>query len=341
MRFLSYKVPVRLGNVLCYILTPMMSIVVVVGCSDKQKKEEKNQVKHYLIDEEHPLGQIHYVEQVGEDAHIVQDNTGRLSYFRQFRFTHVIGNAGRGPGEYMRSTYFQLVGDTVSILDRTLGKFIQYSLSTNRVFQEHTAKELSLFTAFYVHEGRYYFLSTIYNQASPDDFEIFYMSDDFKNFKALGLTVEQLASKGFLAPVQTRVPLAALQGKLYVALPLSNQITVFDIEGNHFSAFDLKLAQPFQKEFERLTSPAEMMRVIRKVDMCVRLFALEDQIVAVTASQGPGRIQYYSPSGEVSKEFLVTGSVVAVDKKGYWTLETESDVSVSQYPYVLVYHVFK
>jgi hypothetical protein len=167
------------------------------------------------------------------------------------------------------------------------------------------------------------------------------MSDDFKNFKALGLTVEQLASKGFLAPVQTRVPLAALQGKLYVALPLSNQITVFDIEGNHFSAFDLKLAQPFQKEFERLTSPAEMMRVIRKVDMCVRLFALEDQIVAVTASQGPGRIQYYSPSGEVSKEFLVTGSVVAVDKKGYWTLETESDASVSQYPYVLVYHVFK
>lgn len=295
-----------------------------------------------LVDDGPPLAEIQGALWKGTDSLIVWDVRHQIQLFVWNRFAKMLGKRGDAEGEYNRVSALCTLGDTLFVFDRMNMKVTSYLIPNNAPVGSVRNPKLNDFTGFIRVGGAFYFCTSIYYKASGQFNSILFKLDSRGVISPTSLTTENLSPAIAANSRNVFVPLKTKNDALYIPLPFTNKLWVYDLSSGGISGFPLHLRLPDKLDFRAMKSFDESRKLLNKTEMVLNLFLLERKLAVVSGmprtnednSETDVKIRFFSYTGEPVEEYQVNKpGIVNVTDTTYTVLWIDPSGKNQQHPY--------
>ncbi len=278
-----------------------------------------------------PISAIIGYSVIGADSAIAIDNTESIFLLESDRRTKKIGQNGDGPCEVWDVTSFAVVGDTIFVLDSSLGRITGYSISSGDCTAEVVHPELTAFSAIGKAGGWFYLVRTKYISVAPPEEPLLYRFSASGVLESLDLTIADLETDLLMVPVRIGRGVRQLRekdGAFYFLLPFSHRVWRYDTRTRRVSSISLVNDSPDISQYSNSTDPATISRIVPQLEFESNLFLLGDHLAVLSNFERKWKLGLYSYSGDLLVKDAVSDQIIFEEGSNYYTLiETESETN--------------
>ena len=278
----------------CHLLTSIA--VFLVPAAAAQEAAER-----FIVDEgAAPISAIVVYAPVGPDSAVVVDNTDALFLLVADRSDRTIGKRGEGPCAHMEVTSYAIAGDTVFVLDRSLGRITGYSLRSGECLMEVSHPELSGFRSLGREGSSFYLARTQVTTMTPEDEELLFEMRPSGTLLPLGLTTSDLEADLLPMPVQvgrTIYSMKSLDGVLYFLVSLSHRIWTYDTGTQEISFIELTHDSPRSGPVQDLD---KAMALVPEIELEFGFFLLSNRIAVISRRKSEQKLSLYTYAGDLA-----------------------------------------
>lgn len=276
----------------------VLIFIAVLFALDAAAQEDV--VRYITDDDSPPISDIEGYIPIGPDSAIVADNTGALFLLVSDRKVRVIGQQAEGPCAHMDVTSFAVVGDTVFVLDRRLGRITGYAINSGTCLVEVANPELTSFRRLGRVGGWFYLVATSYSATTPEGESLLYRMNASGKLESLALTRSSIEANLMPMPLlfgRSLVYIKDADGILFLVLPQTHRIWKYNTRNGAVSFFELEHDSP---NFGPLKDFSQARKALSEIEMERDLFLLADHIAVYSTETGEGaRLSLYSYDGDL------------------------------------------
>lgn len=331
----------------------VLLLFIMTGCTaeDADRRNDGNRELRLsdpvdiqtLNDDLEILDNIHIVHSLDGERLLVADSKPSVSLFENHEMISRIGTSGSGPCEYEHISAIDVIGDTLYVLSANQSKIISFSIDSGECLDETGHPNLS--NKFYLTRITDGFIvgRMSYTLATPDSLPALEKLDDQGTISALDLELGNL--NRIKTAVNMRAPgldFSRHNDELFIYFPLTTDMHVYDIGGNTFRTFPLKL----DIRREEITAAGEDINKILEIirgdfEFVLHTYATDFGLLVQHASNprsdGASRVaRLYSYEGELLGEWALEYEIVASDGDNLLELREAADPA-SEYSYEIAY----
>ena len=320
-------------------------ILFFMGCYNSENEFQKVQVddnttRYILIDDGPPLSQIFRVEPIGNDSLLILDDTGQLQLFVKNKFVRTIGTRGRGPCEYNGVRHFTFKGDSLYILDPSTTKIVYYSINTGKCLGELISPKLSDFSTLIRLDGVFYLLHTEYSVTTNLNKVLLFKMSDNAVMTPLGLQFSDVNPNVLLTPVRAYSLMKSKDNVIYIILPLSDKIWMYNIESHTTNYHELSLdGYDDLKDYKMSSNMDDLIRILDNSEAVFGLYLLENAIAVVTRTgiypDARWKIKFYDYNGNYIGVIETDLFVIRVMDHFFSRLTEDLDNIGALHPYII------
>ena len=260
---------------------------------------QEDVVRYITDDDIPPISAIEGYIPIGPDSAIVADNTGALFLLVSDRKVRVVGQQAEGPCTHTDVTSFAVVGDTVFVLDRRLGRITGYAINSGTCLVEVTNPELSSFRRLGRVGGWFYLVATNYSATTPEGESLLYRMSASGKLESLALTRSSIEANLMPMPLlfgRSLVYIKDADGILFIVLPQTHRIWKYNTRNGAVSFIELEHDSP---NFGPVKDFSQARKVLSEIEMELDLFLLADHIAVFSSGAEGAKLSLYSYEGDL------------------------------------------
>lgn len=299
---------------------------------------------HTLQDDLKILDSVTEVVPLGNDRHLVQDQSPSVALFEDYRMVRTFGAEGEGPCEYHSISAIDTSGDSLFVLSANQAKVITYDLTTGECLGE-TGNEAFTGRTYLERGGNaFYTARTYYVMGTADSTRVLFRVPDSGEVETLDLDV------GALNPAQTPVSMVApglnflrSGSVLYAYYPFTDQMIRYDMAEGSVGRIPLRVDIRREEITKAGENIDEIVSIIQNDYQFVQHIAGGNDWIALSLAQQNGSdedatmyVQFYETDGSYIGQFETENRMVAAEDGRLVLLREASDAS-AEYTYELVY----
>lgn len=248
-----------------------------------------------------PIAQIVAYVPLGADSALAVDNREAIFLLVSGERVATIGSIGEGPCEYTDVTSFAAAGDALLVLDRRLGRVVQYSIARGDCAGETTVPGLSGVSGIATAGGSRFFIAEGYAAPTEAEKPLLFAMDEGGELAPLALTKEDLDAQMLVMPVRLAgrfKQIRSNKGRIYFLLPYSHRLWSYDVATSEISSFELEHEATDISAYAEETDLAKVARAISSLDTHFNLFLLEQHIAVQSRVNNGWMIGLYTYAGD-------------------------------------------
>ena len=249
-----------------------------------------------------PIAEIVAYVPLGPDSALAIDNREAVFLLVSDERVATIGSIGEGPCQYTDVTSFATAGDTLLVLDRRLGRVVQYSISRGDCAGETTSPGLAGVSGIAAAGGSWFFIAEGYAAPTDPEKPLLFAMREGGELAPLALTKGDLDANMLLMPVRLRgrfKQIRSKQGRVYFLLPYSHRVWSYDVRTSEVAYFELEHEETDISAYAEETDLARVARAISSLDTHFNLFLLERHIAVQSRVNNGWMLGLYTYAGDL------------------------------------------
>lgn len=320
-----------------YIHINILALFILVGCVQAQKKQTINDfefiikyLKEIPISDSKPyLAEIINIKFKNSKHYFIYDSRSNIKEFINNHAVGIIGSRGRGQCEYQSVNNFVVQGNKLYLIDRTLGKFLRYNLTsvTNKKCFEMFDKALVGLSGIEILDDKLFFIKgNLVNTMKTSTPIIYTFTKQIKKLEATDIQLGDLNIELSKSPLLLSMASDSRDGKFYFYLPLTKKIFIYQPATKKLNNFKIDIYVGADKGIYNPRSLRKMLQLVsNKIEIVFDIFALK-KVIVVGYRKGTGKDQiwklaFYSYQGQKLGEKIFDNRVVYMQNKKLMTLD--------------------